>query len=64
MAGLLPEDIDKEALKTTEMWRLFYLWFPGSLFTIMLFALTFTIKYDSIKNLIITGNIEEAKLFA
>ena len=63
LAEFLPEDTDTVALKETELWRIAYFWLPGCLYLIILFAYMFTIKYDSIKNLIQTNNLLEAELF-
>ena len=61
MAEFLPDDQDEIALKSTERWRIFYFWLPGSIYCIILISLIFTIRHDSIKNLITTGNKLEAK---
>ena len=60
LGEVLPPDLDVEALKGTEMWRMIYFWFPGSLYVFILLAYLFTIRYDSIKNLIKTKQYEYA----
>ena len=60
---VLPDDTDIIGLETTEKWRVSYFWFPLSCFLTLLFAFKFTIRYDSIKNLIKNGNIDEAREF-
>lgn len=56
-------DADKhEELKTSEVWRVFYGYFPGFFFIVTFLGFTSVIKYDSVKNLVTTGKIKEAKL--
>ena len=61
LGEILPEDTDKDALKETEKWRIMYFIYPGAIYLVTLLSLIFIIKYDSIKNLITKGKIEEAK---
>ena len=62
MMTILEEDPDDHAaLKSSEVWRLFCGYFPGALFLIAFLGFTFIIRYDSIKNLVTTGKIKEAK---
>ena len=60
LGEILPND--DEALKNTPRWRVFYFYFPGGLYLLVLLAFIFTIKHDSIKHLIIRNNLKEARL--
>ena len=61
LGELLPDAKDKPALKATEIWRVFYFYFPCGLYLLTLISLIFFVKYDSIKHLVTTGQIDEAK---
>ena len=61
LAEFLPDDKDIKALKTTERWRICYFWLPASIYCVIALSLFFTIRNDSIKNSIHTGNVEAAR---
>ena len=61
LGELLPEEHDEDKLRETEVWRVFYFYFPATLHIIVLVSLLFTIKYDSVKNLITKNKTTEAR---
>jgi len=61
LGEFLPGAKKFDELKKSEVWRVFYGYFPGFFFIVTFIGFTFVIKHDSIKNLVTTGKIEEAK---
>lgn len=61
LGEFLPKDKDVVAMDNTEIWRVFYFYFPATWFALAFLSLVFTIKYDSIKNLVTKNEIKEAK---
>ena len=49
---ILPPDTDTEALRNSELWRVFYFYYPGAIFIFLLFSFMFTIKHDSVRFLL------------
>jgi len=61
LGEFLPDEDQHQKLKDSEIWRVFCGYFPGAFFVITFLGFTFVIKHDSIKNLVTTGKIKEAK---
>lgn len=60
LGEFLPPDDDIEALKVTDRWLVIYVWFPVTMQLLCMLCLTFVVRYDSIKFLIVKGEYEEA----
>lgn len=60
LAIILPDDKDKDALRDTNLWLVWYLYIPVSLQLIFLISLIFIFRYEPIKFLIRQGRTEEA----
>ena len=61
LGELLPDEKATAALKASEVWRVFYFYFPAAMYIVVLLALLFTIKHDSVKNLVTKNRRAEAR---
>jgi MFS family permease len=52
---ILPADKDHKDLLETEKWRIIYFFFPFVMYTVLFLGLLFTIKHDSVKNMVNKG---------
>ena len=59
---LLPSNKDTAALVNDEVWRISYAYFPISINLANVIGMLTLVKYDSIKYLIVSDNLEEAHL--
>ena len=60
-AEILPEDDDTEGLEDTKLWRVSFGYIPIFLYAFQTIMMLTYLRYDSIKFLIVTDNIPEAR---
>ena len=55
LGSILPADTNKAELIKTDRWKVFYIYIPATMYILYFLALVFTVKHDSLKNLILKG---------